>query len=70
MITDGTFFLSANVDGENDGSRRTREILYCKEYVEGGVVSTKGETERLALVDDGEEDEWVARTNKTEMRNW
>ena len=31
---------------------------------------TKGKTERLALVHEGEEDEGVARTNKTEMRNW
>ena len=38
MITDGNTFISANVDGENDGSRRRREILYRKKYVEGGVV--------------------------------
>ena len=60
---DGNLSISADVDGGNDGFRAAGGVSHCKGLVEGGLAN--GEKERLALEDDGEEDEeWDGRIRR------
>lgn len=59
-------FLSADIEGRNDGPKTTEEALYCQKWAKGGVgQSTNPEKERFALVDgEGNVEELFGRADR------
>ena len=63
---DNVVFLSAGIEGRNDGPRTTEEAVYCQKWVKGRVgKSTNLEKERFALVDgEGNDEELFGRADR------
>ena len=63
---DNVVFLSAGIEGRDDGPRTTEEALDCQKWAKGGVgKSTNLEKERFALVDDeGTDEKFFVRADR------
>lgn len=67
---DENIFLSADIEGGNNGSRATRDALHSQKLAQRSVGKwTNPEKEQFALVDDWGGERGDTRANRSEMRN-